>query len=42
MSLRFDALNNLSNNADVHVESPERVTEIFGENVFTLKPQENI
>ena len=37
MSLRFDALNNLSNNADVHVESPERVTEIFGENVFTLK-----
>jgi len=37
MSLRFDALNNLSNNTDVRVESPERVTEIFGENVFTLK-----
>src|SRR5438552_3865459 len=37
MSLRFDALNNLLNNTDVRVESPERVTEIFGENVFTLK-----
>jgi glutamine synthetase len=37
MSIRFDALNNLLNNTDVRVESPERVTEIFGENVFTLK-----
>src|SRR4051794_1550344 len=38
MSLRFDAINNLSNEPlEVKVESPERVTEIFGENVFTLK-----
>jgi len=37
MSLRFQALNNLLNNNDVRVESPERVTAIFGENVFTLK-----
>lgn len=37
MSLRFDALNNLLSNSDIYVESPQRVTEIFGENVFTTK-----
>jgi len=37
MSLRFKALHNLLNNTDVPVESPIRVTDIFGENVFTVK-----
>lgn len=37
MSLRFQALSNLSSNADVQVESPAKITAIFGENVFTLK-----
>lgn len=37
MSLRFDAINNLLSHPDIYVESPQRVTEIFGENVFTLK-----
>lgn len=37
MSLRFQALNNLLNNTDVSVESPSKITAIFGENVFTLK-----
>lgn len=37
MSLRFQALNNLLNNTDVQVESPAKITAIFGENVFTLK-----
>jgi glutamine synthetase len=37
MSLRFEALHNLLNNTDVPVESPARVTDIFGENVFTVK-----
>ena len=37
MSLRFKALHNLLNYTDIKVESPERVTDIFGENVFTIK-----
>ncbi|MBG9375786.1 glutamine synthetase III [Panacibacter sp. DH6] len=37
MSLRFKALHNLLSVPDVKVESPDRVTDIFGENVFTIK-----
>ena len=38
MSLRFQAINNLSNEPlEVKVEDSTRITAIFGENVFTLK-----
>src|SRR4051794_28320618 len=38
MSLRFDAINNLSNEPlEVKVEGSSKITAIFGENVFTLK-----
>lgn len=38
MSLRFQAINNLSNEPlEVKVEGSSRITAIFGENVFTLK-----
>ena len=37
MSLRFNAINNLSSAQEVQVENPTRITAIFGENVFTLK-----
>ena len=37
MSLRFSAIQKLSNQADCNVESSTRITEIFGTNVFTLK-----
>jgi glutamine synthetase len=35
-SLRFHALNNLLTNPEVKVESPVKITGIFGSNVFTL------
>jgi glutamine synthetase len=37
MSLRFNAINNLSSAQDVQVENPTRITAIFGESVFTVK-----
>ena len=37
MSLRFNAINNLSTNTDVKVEGSAKITGIFGSNVFTLK-----
>lgn len=37
MSLRFNAINNLSVNPDVKVEGSVKITGIFGSNVFTLK-----
>lgn len=37
-SLRFNAINNLTNNAkDVNVAATARITAVFNENVFTLK-----
>ncbi|MFM2339328.1 MAG: hypothetical protein RL115_2521 [Bacteroidota bacterium] len=37
MSLRFNALNNLLKKDAIQVESPLKITGIFGSNVFTLK-----
>ena len=37
MSLRFNAINNLSSAQEVQVENPTRITAIFGESVFTVK-----
>jgi len=37
MSLRFNALNNLTTDSDVKVEGGSPITGIFGENVFTSK-----
>lgn len=37
MSLRFNAIKNLSINPDVQVEGSAKITAIFGSNVFTLK-----
>jgi len=37
MSLRFNAINNLSAAQEVTVENPSRITAIFGESVFTVK-----
>ncbi len=37
MSLRFNAIQNLSSGADVEVSGPAKITAIFGSNVFTLK-----
>ncbi len=37
MSLRFNAINNLSTSADVKVDASAKITAIFGSNVFTLK-----
>src|SRR5436190_6790661 len=37
MSLRFNAIQNLSSNAEVSVKGSAKITGIFGENVFTLK-----
>jgi len=37
MSLRFNAINNLSSAQEVQVENPTRITAIFGESVFTIK-----
>ena len=37
MSLRFNAIQNLSINPDVIVEASTKITGIFGSNVFTLK-----
>ncbi len=37
MSLRFNAINNLSNGQETTVDNPSRITAIFGENVFTVK-----
>jgi glutamine synthetase len=37
MSLRFNAINNLSINPDVKVDGSVKITGIFGSNVFTLK-----
>ena len=37
MSLRFNAIQNLSTNPDVIVEASTKITGIFGSNVFTLK-----
>src|SRR5688572_6972687 len=37
MSLRFNAINNLSSAQEVQVENPNRITGIFGSNVFTDK-----
>ena len=37
-SLRFNAINNLTNNAkEVNVAATARITAVFNENVFTLK-----
>ncbi|RFM26035.1 glutamine synthetase III family protein [Deminuibacter soli] len=36
MSLRFQAINNLTDLEEVKVEGPSKITAIFGENVFTL------
>ncbi len=36
-SLRFTALNNLSNSSEYKVEASAKITAIFNENVFTLK-----
>ncbi len=37
MSLRFNAINNLSATQDVSVDNASRITAIFGENVFNVK-----
>ena len=37
MSLRFNAIDNLSSAQEVQVENPSRITAIFGESVFTVK-----
>ncbi len=37
MSLRFNAIQNLSNSQNVTVENADKVTDIFGSSVFTLK-----
>src|SRR5215510_4090854 len=37
MSLRFNAINNLSVPQQVTVDNPSRITAIFGESVFTVK-----
>src|SRR5438552_639413 len=37
MSLRFNAINNLSTSQEANVEGSTKITAIFGENVFTLK-----
>ena len=37
MSLRFNAINNLSSSQEVTVDNPARITAIFGESVFTVK-----
>ncbi len=37
MSLRFNAINNLSITPDVKIEGSAKITSIFGSNVFTLK-----
>jgi len=37
MSLRFNAINNLTSKQETKVESPARITGLFGSNVFTLK-----
>src|ERR1044071_10180306 len=37
MSLRFNAIQNLSISSENNVESSTKVTAIFGSNVFTLK-----
>ena len=37
MSLRFNAIHNLTTKTDVKVDSAAKITGIFGSNVFTLK-----
>ncbi|MBI1342157.1 MAG: glutamine synthetase type III [Terrimonas sp.] len=37
MSLRFNAINNLTTEVDVKVEGSKKITAIFGKNVFTAK-----
>ena len=37
MSLRFNAINNLSTSQEANVQGSTKITAIFGENVFTLK-----
>ncbi|MBN8674176.1 MAG: glutamine synthetase III [Chitinophagales bacterium] len=37
MSLRFNAIQNLSTSAEVKVDESPRITSVFGSNVFTLK-----
>ncbi len=37
MSLRFNAINNLSAGQETVVDNPSRITAIFGESVFTVK-----
>lgn len=37
MSLRFNAINNLTTNAPFEVEGSDKITGIFGSNVFSLK-----
>lgn len=37
MSLRFNAINNLSASQEVVVDNPSRITAIFGESVFNVK-----
>jgi glutamine synthetase len=37
MSLRFNAINNLSASQETIVDNPSRITAIFGESVFTVK-----
>ena len=37
MSLRFNAINNLSASQETEVDNPSKITAIFGESVFTVK-----
>jgi len=37
MSLRFNAIQNLSTNPDVKIDASKKITAIFGSNVFTLR-----
>ena len=37
MSLRFNAINNLSTSTDTKVDASPKITALFGSNVFSLK-----
>jgi hypothetical protein len=42
MSLRFNAINNLSTSQETNVEGSAKITAIFNEHVFTLKDRKTI
>lgn len=42
MSLRLNAVNNLSDHSDEVIVASSKITAIFGENVFTLKTARKI